>query len=667
MNNKIVNVLMLAGIVFLITIICIFSFEKQNNNMGELEPVDFNFNSAELQYLKNNEEVKIYVDSELKYLAGNGSEGYLEDYLSEVLKPVGLEPELVTDEADKKKADCNLVIVTDKIRNNDSGKNYTTPLFQMEGAMFIKEDAKYDGVIMSDRLSPKKCDRIKFRAHHLTYTEASSSEELVAQALKQDSDFIIGDRSSIMHLLGNGGKYIPFEKSLYSCNVCIMTDSSDDVMYQILNQAIHEVDRHKLSYYCSRKWFDGNGPVYMRDGYEDVYQPIIIILAAVFIAFFIYYLTNRNMYRELNERMKLLIASKRELKTTFNGVRYFMAEINLEGDITDINRTFDEYSNGNAMHKKIWDVISPDGVGRDTIIKKVSDAKSGAESEGIEVKLGRKLFVIDIFPIEDVRGTIEKMLFMAIDVTDERMAKQQLLQNNKMIAIGQLAAGVAHEIRNPLGIIRNYCYVLKNIDDEQLRAKAVEQIENAVDASGTIINNLLDFSRISTGHYSLINVEEHVKSILELNKSALRGKNIECNVICRERIETYIASEVFDMVLINLISNASDAMGDSGSITITLKKITTYKEKEDTFSMRVTDTGEGIDENIVEEIFNPFFTTKGNNGTGLGLYIVYNEVKKMNGEIEVESTLGEGSTFVVTLPLREKPENGENNNERRES
>lgn len=115
--------------------------------------------------------------------------------------------------------------------------------------------------------------------------------------------------------------------------------------------------------------------------------------------------------------------------------------------------------------------------------------------------------------------------------------------------------------------------------------------------------------------------------------------------------------ESLDMILINLISNATDAMNESGKLTIIIIK------NKDTFTIEVQDTGMGIEEDVLQDIFNPFFTTKGNNkGNGLGLYIVYNETNKMNGTIEVESKVGEGSKFKLTLPLEETDTvNGGNN------
>ena len=141
-----------------------------------------------------------------------------------------------------------------------------------------------------------------------------------------------------------------------------------------------------------------------------------------------------------------------------------------------------------------------------------------------------------------------------------------------------------------------------------------------------------------------------------LNKNIIKKKNINVHIVCPEEVHTILSTQSLDMILINLISNATDAMQENGELTIAVTK------NEGSFEIEVKDTGAGIDPGIIEEIFNPFFTTKGGSGgTGLGLYIVYNEVKKMNGEITVESTVGEGTCFSLTLPLMEADENDKEN------
>ena len=263
-----------------------------------------------------------------------------------------------------------------------------------------------------------------------------------------------------------------------------------------------------------------------------------------------------------------------------------------------------------------------------------------------EITMKRQILEVNVFPIMSPKGEVEKLLFMASDVTGVRMAERQMLQDNKMIAVGQLAAGVAHEIRNPLGVIRNYCYVLKTMKDENSQAQAVQAIEKSVDTAGNIIDNLLNFSRVSSKVKEEVPIVEHINSVISLNKGLIKKKQIFISVQCEEDFPVRMAVESFDIILINLVSNAIDAMDQNGKLMIRVQR------REGEFCVEVSDTGTGIEEDILDDIFNPFFTTKRTTeGNGLGLYIVYNEIQKMNGQIKVTSKVGAGTTFRVILPL----------------
>jgi polar amino acid transport system substrate-binding protein len=220
-----------------------------------------------------------------------------------------------------------------------------------------------------------------------------------------------------------------------------------------------------------------------------------------------------------------------------------------------------------------------------------------------------------------------------------------MLQSTKLAAIGQLAAGIAHEIRTPLGIIRSHSYYLKRSDsrDEQIESMGI--IEESVDKANKIIDNLLNFSRLTDNTISIHNIKNLISNILELNNKAFKNKKISTKLLCPDNLKFPINGESLKHIIINLINNSSDAMPTGGLIEI----IVNLNEKD--LEISVSDTGTGMDEYTLENIFNPFFTTKpSGKGTGLGLYITYNEVQKMDGILKVESTLGKGSTFTITLP-----------------
>lgn len=222
----------------------------------------------------------------------------------------------------------------------------------------------------------------------------------------------------------------------------------------------------------------------------------------------------------------------------------------------------------------------------------------------------------------------------------------QMLRDHKMAAIGQLASGVAHEIRNPLGIIRNYCYLLKDTDNsEEETQEYINGIENNVQRATNIVSNLLNFSRISSDKFEPTNMKIFLESTVKLENKLIKNNNIKVNIDCNDNLECHINQDSLKHVLLNLISNAVYAMNKDGYIYIKVYI------SDDKLNISFKDNGCGIGEEKIKNIFDPFYTTKPiGKGTGLGLYITYNEITKCGGEISVESVVGAGTTFYIKLP-----------------
>jgi polar amino acid transport system substrate-binding protein len=223
-----------------------------------------------------------------------------------------------------------------------------------------------------------------------------------------------------------------------------------------------------------------------------------------------------------------------------------------------------------------------------------------------------------------------------------------------MIAIGQLAAGMAHEIRNPLGIIRTQSYLIRMNDriDDGVK-KSLDFIDSAVNRASSIIENILSFSRLSSKDKKSIDINQIIQRILEMHNDAINKNKIEVYTESNIEEELFLNEESLEHIILNLISNSIDAMGEGGRLKISLFL------RENDFIMSCEDTGCGIDGNDLENIYNPFFTTKElGKGTGLGLFIVYSEVEKLNGKIDVKSKVEEGTTFTITIPLERKSYSG---------
>lgn len=644
MKGKLSQNIFTLLLVFFIAVIIIFVGVSRTTDIRTDSDSRVELNSAEREYVSKHKTVTISLDRDLMYLYEGSSKGsYLRECTETILKPGGLTPVFVGED---EKADCELRIITPHLREEREGAAYTAPMFQVEGAMFLNSKGrdKYAGYGVKNHITPEKLEKVKLDSEEIDCTFAGDNITAAEKTLSEGKGFVIGDVDAIHAVEKYRRLLLQQEEILYKRNVCFIVPPGEDTLYSILNTCIQEADRHELTYELAEKWFDGNAPVYMKNDNSRFYFLIVIIFTAVVGAFFIYYMADRNMYRELSVRMNELVESRRELQTTFNGVGYLLAELDPEGKILDVNKAFEEYSGG-STGVEIWNALDIEGDAAGKLRSMTERTSKGQAVENLEANMGNGIFSIDVFPIEGAHRQIEKLLFVGMDITGERMAERQMLQDNKMIAIGQLAAGVAHEIRNPLGLIRNYCYVLKNFKDEKVREDAVEQIEKAVETSNGIITNLLGFSRDSGRYRQRVNVRDVIESILLMVRKSARAENIEMRVSCDENLETVTVLESLSMILINLIQNASDAIEEQGVIEISAWK------SEEKVMISVRDTGCGIAPEALEEIYNPFYTTKGTNGTGLGLYIVYNEVEKLNGDIRVTSRQEEGTEFTLILPV----------------
>jgi two-component system, NtrC family, sensor kinase len=258
--------------------------------------------------------------------------------------------------------------------------------------------------------------------------------------------------------------------------------------------------------------------------------------------------------------------------------------------------------------------------------------------------------ILDIasYPVLSEEKNIVQAIMVEDDITEKRRLEDSLIQNEKMAAVGQLAAGMAHEINNPLAaIIANAQLITREAKDNADIVESADLIEQAGVRASQTIRDLLRFSRQESYTFTQTDLNESIEKVVSLLQFQLVKKNAKIKLDLETDIPIINASEDhLQSVWVNLIVNALDAGGEEPlEITVT----TRYANGE--FITLVADNGQGIPQDKLSKIFTPFYTTKSpGSGTGLGLSICHRIVTNHGGEIRVESRIGHGTRFIVILP-----------------
>ncbi len=260
-----------------------------------------------------------------------------------------------------------------------------------------------------------------------------------------------------------------------------------------------------------------------------------------------------------------------------------------------------------------------------------------------------------------VLGVSTFMVNRIYDADQTRLkAIERLETSSRLISVGRLAAGVAHEINNPLavigenaGLIKDLFSLRKEYKEDQRLMELIDAVLESVERSGEITKELLGFARQFEPSIAPVALNKVISEVLSFHRKEALYRNIDINVDIPEDIPVIHSDHgKLQQILLNLINNAFQAMKNGGSLDISVKR-----EGEKTVSISISDTGPGISAEDQKRIFEPFFTTRGSQGgVGLGLSITFGLVRKLKGDISVQSKLGEGTAFVITLPMEIKGE-----------
>ena len=300
------------------------------------------------------------------------------------------------------------------------------------------------------------------------------------------------------------------------------------------------------------------------------------------------------------------------------------------------------------FYKDLWDTITSGSVWRGRIINRRKDGSLYTEEDTIS-------------PVIDKEGKITNFVAVKRDISKEQMLEEELLQSQKMEAVGTLAGGVAHDFNNLLTIIQGHAELMMlEISESDPNYRELRQIVNTTARAASLTRQLLLFSRKEVMEFKPINLNETIGNLLKMLKRLI-GEDIRIVTSFDDDLWQVNADESnLEQVIMNIAVNARDAMPEGGALTIKTENLSLSEDEckfiPDSHSgkfvrLTIEDTGTGIPKEIMDKIFEPFFSTKEvGKGTGLGLSVVFGIVKKHNGWINVYSEPGQGAVFRIYLP-----------------
>jgi len=382
---------------------------------------------------------------------------------------------------------------------------------------------------------------------------------------------------------------------------------------------------------------------------------VIILLGGLFINFILVTWSNV-LEKEVSKKTAELKKSEERYKSLIENAEDIIFTVDLEGKIGSINKhglQFFRKNENEILGHSLSDIFVPDGLILMLNIKNI--IKTGESRQIIHrVILNNREFWFNtnLRGLIDEKGNIYSVLGIARDITDRKKMEEQSYYTEKLASLGTLAAGVAHEINNPLAVILGFTDILlEKLPQDSQEYDILKTIEKQATNAKRIVENLLSFVRHKEHKEQLVNINECIETVIDVMNNTIAINNIEVKKNLQEKLP-FVKGDAGELqqVFFNIINNAIYVMKGGGLLTISTRYDGEWVE------ICISDTGCGIPKEHRQRIFDPFFTTKEvGKGTGLGLWVSYNIIKKHNGIISFETKTKEeseetGTKFIIKLP-----------------
>lgn len=340
-------------------------------------------------------------------------------------------------------------------------------------------------------------------------------------------------------------------------------------------------------------------------------------------------------------------------KNIVDSIESGVISVNNDFIITSVNREGEKIlENMVKIGQKITSVIKDEKLYE--ALKQVKVQKKPVSNINIKLSYYEKEIYLEfkVFPLLDILNRIHGQVIVFEDKSKEKYLEAQTARADRLATVGELASGVAHEIRNPMGIIKTISQVLQDETEDLNMKEGLEIIEKEIDRANNVIQSLLNFAKPSTNVIERFSLDDFLNDIVLITEKYIKNHDIELSLKLTGNIEIMADKEKMKQVFINIILNSVQAMPKGGKLKIETSLLNEW------LNIRFQDTGIGIPKDNLKKIFNPFFTTK-EKGTGLGLSMVNRIIEDHGGYINVESTVNKGTKVDIFIPTKREGESSE--------
>ncbi|NPV44405.1 MAG: transporter substrate-binding domain-containing protein [Firmicutes bacterium] len=524
-------------------------------------------------------------------------------------------------------------------------------------AIFVSNENRYIvdlGDLKDQKVSVQKGDVSTYLLENIEGVEliwTENQEEALQLLAANHVDAFVGNRNTGLYIIQKNRwndliKIVgePINPTKYA----VAVKEGNKAVLDIFNKGITAIKADGTYEKIYRKWFG-----------EDVQKPpiflkrflyfLLVILSVSLFASVVVFRLNRLLQLEVRKRTMQLKKQDQFKEQILNSIFYGIATINKAGIITSINdpgkRIID--AKGEKLEGKHYKKTPLEGYFKRTHLIKVLRTGRKYIAMEMEKKFGdiTKVIEYNIYPLISGNNKIEGAIVSFSNITNIKRLKENLIIKDKMQALGEMAASIAHEIKNPLTSIKAFIELIPDkYDNQEFREQVFKYVPSEIQRLSNLLNNLLDYSKPYKNTKELFDVSRLFDEVLILFSNQFKKYRIKLNPVFEKGLYVYADRQQFKQIIINIMLNAVESMDLGGELTISGKSSGSH------VIIAISDTGHGIPPEDLKKIFEPFFTRK-KYGTGLGLSIAYQFVKENNGNIEIRSIEGQGTEVILKFPL----------------